>query len=97
MVMQFNSALLYFIGLNIDPLNTRLKEFLNSDDFGLRKQRKRKWILEEKEAAEKARQRDQKTKASETSNVEKKLFETGQAVSLEKGGAEKFRQQERKI
>ena len=97
MVMQFNSASLYFIGLNIDPLNTRLTEFLNSDDFGLRKQRKRKWRLEEKEAAEKAMQRDQKKrKAGETSNVEKELFETGQAVSHEKEGAEKFGQ-ERKI
>ena len=48
MMVQFNSAALFFIGINVHPLNTRLKEFLTTDDFGLKKQRKRKERMDRK-------------------------------------------------
>ena len=53
LVMQFNSASLFFSGLNVDPLNTRFKGFLFSDDFRPKKQNARKERRERNEAAEK--------------------------------------------
>ena len=76
LVMQFNSASLFFIGLNIDPLNTRLKEFLTSDDFGLRKQQNRRERRLKKEANDELR-----LAKEQEQSIRKPLFECGQAAS----------------
>ena len=86
LVMQFNSACLFFIGLNVDPLNTRLNEFLLSDDFGLTKQKARKERRERMEGADKLRRKLEK---EQNQLVRKPLFDADDKISCSKAKRKK--------